>query len=311
MNVINTLLPVFLIIALGAHLRRSGFITGEFVENANRLLYRVGLPSLLFYKIAIAEYDFQVAGKIFFVLIFSMVGCIILGYVIALFLKISAKETGSFVQGSYRGNLIYVGLAIVIYSFSGMKANGSEPIETVALLVISLMIPVYNIIAVVVLLAGREKISKAVLVKVVKQIVTNPLLLACLLGILYSFFMPDLPVVARRTLAAIGQMALPLALLSVGAAIVQRKIAGYFKLALISSLIRTFFSPVVVYVASMFVALTADELRIAMILSACPAAVSSYVMADQLGCDSKLAASIIVLSTILSFVSLTIVVSIF
>ena len=311
MNVINTLLPVFLIIALGAHLRRSGFITNEFVENVNRLLYRVGLPSLLFYKIATAQYEFQIAGKIFIVILFSMLSCIILAYIIAFILKISAEKTGSFVQGGYRANLIYVGLAIIIYSFSGVKANGSEPIETVALLVISMMVPVYNIIAVIVLLAGREKISKAVIFKVIKQITTNPLLLSCLFGILYSAFMPALPLVVVRTLSAIGQMALPLALLSVGAAIVQRKIAGHFKLALIASVIRTFFSPVVVYVVSIFVALTPDELRIAMILSACPAAVSSYVMADQLGCDSKLAASVIVISTILSFVSLTIVISLF
>lgn len=311
MNLINTLLPVFLIIILGTHLRRSGFITGEFVETINKLLYWVGLPSLLFYKIAIAQYDFLIAGKIFFAIIVSMFGCIILGYTIALILKIPIEKIGSFVQGGYRANLIYVGLAIIIYSFSGIKANGAEPIETVALLVISMTIPVYNIIAVIVLLAGREKVSKAVILKVIKQVAMNPLLLSCVLGILYSFLMPALPVVAIRTLSAIGQMALPLSLLGVGAAIVQKKVVSDFKLALLSSVIRTIFSPLVVYLISMFVALSTDELRIAMILSACPTAASSYVMADQLGCDSELAASIIVLSTILSFVSLGIVVSIF
>ena len=311
MNVINILLPVFLIIALGAYLRRSGFITHEFVEGINKLLYWIGLPSLLFYKIASAKYDFQIAGKIFFVIVFSTFSCIILGYIIAFILKISVEKTGSFVQGAYRGNFIYVGLAIIIYSFSGIRANGSEPIETVALLVISMMVPVFNILAVIVLLAGREKISISVVFKVIKRISSNPLLLSCLFGILYSAFMPALPLVVMRTLSAIGQMALPLALLGVGAAMVQRKIAGHFRLALISSLIQTVFSPVVVYVVSIFVALTTNELRIAMILAACPTAVSSYVMADQLGCDSKLAASIIVVSTVLSFVSLTIVVSIF
>jgi len=311
MNLINTLLPVFLIIALGAHLRRSGFITGEFVEVLNRLLYWIGLPSLLFYKIAIARYDFLIAGKISFAIIVSMFGCIILGYIIALILKMPVKKIGSFVQGSYRANLIYVGLAIIIYSFSGIKANGSEPIETVALLVISMTIPIYNIVAVIVLLAGREKISKAVILKVTKQVATNPLLLSCVLGILYSFFMPALPVVAVRTLTAIGQMALPLSLLGVGAAIGQKKIVSDFKLVLIASVIRTIFSPLVVYLVSMFVVLTADELMIAMIMSACPTAATSYVMADQLGCDSDLAASIIVLSTIISFGSLGIIVSIF
>ena len=65
MHIINTLLPVFLIIALGALLRKTKFVSAEFVAGLNRLVYWVALPCLLFYKLATASYDYQVAGKTF------------------------------------------------------------------------------------------------------------------------------------------------------------------------------------------------------------------------------------------------------
>ena len=76
MNIINTIMPVFLVIGVGACLRRTGFLSAEFVKRLMRLVYWVGLPCLLFYKTAGASYDYQAAGKTFLVVLIGMFACI-------------------------------------------------------------------------------------------------------------------------------------------------------------------------------------------------------------------------------------------
>ena len=311
MHIINTLLPVFLIIALGAQLRKGGFVSAEFVNGLNRLVYWVALPCLLFYKLATASYDYQVAGKTFLVVLAGMLGCIIIGYIIAAIMRVPAAEIGTFVQGAFRGNLLYVGLPVIIYSFANSGGFNTTQAETVAILVLAPIVPAYNIAGVLVLLASRHKLDRYVPLKIFRQIITNPLILACVAGVLYSIVFPRLPVVIVRACSAVGQIALPLALLGVGAALVQGKIVGRRSFAFASSVIKIVVAPLVGFVAARLLGLGPAETRIGLLFLACPTATVSYVMAEQLGGDDKLAAAIIVVSTILSIFSLSVVIGLF
>jgi len=311
MHIFNTLAPVFLIIAAGAVLRRKGFFSGTFVSELNRLVYWVGLPCLLFYKVATATYDFTAAGKTFGVVAAGMVACIAVGYISALLMRTGTANIGAFVQGGFRGNLLFVGLPVIIYSFSQSGGFDVAGMEATAVLVLALIIPVYNIIGVIILLASQHRIDRSVAGKILGQIITNPLVIACVGGIVYTAVFSQMPTAVSRLCSAVGQVALPLALLSIGAALVQAKIGSEVRLAVTASVIKLAVAPAAGLLAAKLIGLGAGETRIALILLACPAAVASYIMADQLGAGGRLAATIVVLSTVLSMLSLGVVVGLF
>jgi len=311
MHIFNTLAPVFGVIALGAVLRWKGFFSGTFAGELNRLVYWVGLPCLLFYKVATATYNLAAAGKTFGVVAAGMVACIAAGYIYALFMRTGTANIGAFVQGGFRGNLVFVGLPVIIYSFSQSGGFDAARMEATAVLVLALMIPVYNILGVIILLASRHRIDRSLAGKIPGQIITNPLVIACVAGIVYTAVFSQMPPAVSRFCGAVGQIALPLALLSIGATLVQAKMGSEVRLAFMSSIIKVAVAPAAGLLAATLFGLGAGETRIALILLACPTAVASYIMADQLGAGGQLAATIVVLSTVLSMLSLGVVVGLF
>jgi predicted permease len=309
MHIINTLAPVFLLIVLGVVLRKARFLSAELITGLNRLVYWVGLPALLFYKIAITDYDFQTAGRTFLVVFLGMFASIIAGYFIAYLLKVPAASVGTFVQGSYRGNLLYIGLPIIIYSFYG--AQNAAQMQNTAAIVLGFIVPFYNILAVIVLLAGQHKIDRSIFAKISRSVLTNPLFIACVAGIVYSALSLKIPLVAARTIEAVGQMALPLALLAIGATLAYSRVSGRKNFAFVASIIKVALTPLIGFAIALLIGLGSGETRIALIYLACPTAVLSFIMAENLGGDGKLAAAIVLISTILSVVSLAAIVAFF
>jgi len=311
MQIINTLLPVFLIIAVGAFLRKIKFLSDEFVAGLNRLVFWIGLPCLLFGKIVVAEYNYQVAGKTTLVMVAGTLGCIVAAYIVAFIIRVQPRAVGTFVQGAFRGNLYYVGLALLIYIFADADSKTSARMENVAILVLALLVPVYNIGAVIVLLASRHKLDRYVPAKIARETIANPLFIACAAGIIYSYIFPPLPLAVTRSCEAVGQISLPLALIAIGAVLAQSKITGSGIPALAASIIKVGVSPIVGLWAARLIGLGAGETKMALLFLACPAAVTSYVVAEQLGGDEELSAAIIVVSTILSIISLSVVIGLF
>ena len=131
--------------------------------------------------------------------------------------------------------------------------------------------------------------------------VTNPLVLSCAAGLLFVVFDWKLPPVIRQTCATLGQMGTPLALLSIGASLTFASLRYRIVPTSAASLIKVAAGPVVGYLVARWLGLSPMETRVALIFLACPTAAASYVMAQQLGSDDKLAGSIIVVSTILAF----------
>lgn len=311
MDVINSLAPVFLIIALGAFLAKTNFFGQEILKGLNRVTYWVGLPCLLFVKIATAEYQSGPTSRIFLVVILGMAGCMLIGYLTAWFLRIPSKATGTFIQAAFRGNLAFIGLPVVIYAAGNSFGNQPYDLQTLAILVIAPMVPIYNLTSVVVLLLSQHELNWQSFKKIFWPIVTNPLLIAAVLGGSISLLPWNLPAAIARTSEAIGQMSLPLALISIGGSLVVTKIRGRVLFSTIAALIKTGIAPIVGYVAILYLGLNAVESQVALIYLACPTAATSFVMAEQLGGDMAIAASSVVISTILSSVSLAVVIGFF
>ena len=305
MNVINTIAPIFLIIALGMLLRAKRFLSDDLVKGLNRLVYWVGLPTLLFYKIATSSHDLQTAGRTYLVVILGMFACLLVAMIAAFITRVPFSSLGTFCQGAYRGNLAYIGLVVLVYSFASSPPPQRQQAETIGALVLGMIVPVYNILSVTVLLISRHNMGRGVIKKIAKGILTNPLLISSVAGILYSLTGSQLPVAFDRTFAAIGNMALPLALLGIGATLITEKVQGHITPAIISSLIKTAIAPIAGFFIAKMLCLTPDETRIALIFLACPTAIASYTLTTEIGGNPKLAAAIVVISTIFAIVSLS------
>ena len=312
MHIVTTISPVILMILLGYLLRRKNFFSEHTVKELSSLVYWVGLPCLLFYKISTAAFNLAVCGRIYSVLLTALLLCILTAYILAKLFAVSKESVSAFVQGSFRANLAFIGLPVILYSFSDASAQTADSIQTLAVFLLALMVLTNNSIAVVILLAHQHRFDRNAIGKIVRGIVTNPLLIASAAGLLASRLMEHMPVFLDRTLSGFSQMVLPLALISVGATIAGQKITHHLFRAVLASVIKLGVYPIIGFLIARHIFLLSDEhMRLAMIFMACPTAAASYVLADQLGGDRQLSASIVVVSTLLSIISLSIAVGVF
>lgn len=301
MHVLSFLTPVLLIIALGAALRQTGFLSAEVVAGTNALVYWIGLPCILFGGIARATLDLADHGDAAALLLACMLIAMILGYGAAAALRVRKGAAGTFVQASFRGNLAFVGLPILYYSTPPEDATTIP----VALVLLGILVPLYNLGAVAALLGSRHGSGLPALGRIFLRVLLNPLVIASLAGGAWALSGIPLPTWLDRTVEALGRMGLPLALLGIGAALELRRIRGGILVpVVVAGIIKTVLVPAIGYALAAVVGLDPDETRIAVVYLATPTAAASFVLAAKLGGDTELAAGTVAFSTLLALPSL-------
>jgi predicted permease len=308
--VLNTLAPVFLLIAIGAYMQRSGFVSETFLREANRVTYWLGLPALLFSQLVSSFHDAGGAKPMLGAMLTATLLVIALGYLVALLLRVPGGALGTFVQGTFRGNLAFVGLPI-IYALPDVMLAGGLSARTAALITVAPMMVAYNVGAVVVLLLSQHPLNLKTARPFFKQLATTPPLIATLAGILFALQGWTLPAAVDKTFSALGEMALPLGLLGVGGSIMSGHLGQSWRPALGSSLLKTLAAPALGWLAGRWFRLGAVELKIIMILLATPTAVVSYTMAVEMKGDEEMASGTIVLSVFSSLAALAVIVGAF
>lgn len=301
--ILNTLAPVFLLVALGAVMQRSGFVSASFLKEANRVTYWLGLPALLFSQLASSFHDAGGAKVMLGVMFGATVLSIGVGYLVAWALRVPEKAAGTFVQGAFRGNLAFVGLPI-IFTLPDTPLPGGLTARAAAIITVAPMMVFYNIAGVVVLLLSHHPISWKMVWPFLKQLATTPPLLATLAGVAFALMQWKLPSSVDKTFASLGEMALPLGLLGVGGSIITANLGGAWQRPLASALVKTLVSPLLGWGVGHWMGLGALELKMVMILMACPTAIVSYTMAIEMKGDEAIASGAIVLSVLTSVLTL-------
>ena len=292
MDIINLLAPLFLVIALGAALQKGGLLPAEVLGGFNRLTYWVGLPVLVFVSLAGADHgEAAGTGRLVVVLLATTAAMVGVAALFARIFGVAAGAGGTFVQAAFRGNLTFVGLPLIL-TLPGVP-------QTPALLAVAPLLIAYNVVSVVVLLASRHAVGWAMLRIVGREVVRNPIIVACLLGAGAYAVHLSLPVALDRTLVQLSRMAVPLALICVGAALAATPARGGRGPAAAGAF-KAVVSPLIGYLIGRLAGLDAGGLLVVVIFAACPTAAISYTMVRQLGGDEALAAAAIVLSTIFS-----------
>jgi predicted permease len=302
--ILSVLAPTFLLIAFGAVLLRSGFVSPEFLREGNRMVYWFGLPALLFNELATASLSVAGPAKLMVgTMLAATAALIVLSYAGARLLRLPSSATGTFVQGAFRGNLAFVGLPIV-YSLPASLTVHGVPVRTIAVLTVAPMLVVYNVVGILVLLASQLDVQRLSGRYLLQQIVTTPPLVATLAGLAYAVTGWPWPAVLHETFDALAQLALPLALLGIGGALITTPFGGAWLSPLSAALLKTAAAPALGWLCGQWLGLGPLELKLVMVLLATPTAVISYTKVVEMEGSPALASGSIVFSTALSILSL-------
>jgi malonate transporter len=298
--VLSSLFPVFSLLLTGSLLKQMKLTNEMFLTLSDRLVYFIFFPALLFWKIGGAKADHFVDWNLCIATLVSIAVTYMISALALKLFKISDYKAGSFSQGCYRFNT-YIGMAIIFYAF------GEEGIQHFGIL-IGFAIPFINILAVSTLIwySGKATSSGHSLGIFFKEIFTNPLVLSCAAGLVYSRTIGSFPAFIENTFRLISSAALPLALISIGGALSMKGLRGNLTISTVASIIKLLVLPLVGFFVLREFQVTGLPFKVGMIFFMLPTSASIYVLSSQLNSDTELASSAIVLSTILSFFSLSV-----
>ena len=298
--VLNSLFPVFMIILFGGLLKRWRLTDAVFFKTADRLTYFIFFPALLFWKIGGAATAVSGGTGLYEAVICAVFTVYGLSTLFIKLYKVPDYKAGTFSQSCYRFNS-YIGVAIVL------SALGEEAIKQFGIL-IGMIIPIINILCVSTLIwfSGEEVPPAKRLGQTVKALISNPLILACISGIIYANIWQGFPTFIDNTLRLSSYLALPLAMLSIGGALTLSTVRDHFKLALIASTFKLLALPLLGYGFMIVFGVAGPSQKIGLIYFALPTSPALYILSSQLNSDTNLASASIALSTILSFVSLSV-----
>ena len=300
MIVLNGLFPVFFLLVLGALLKRLRMTGDAFLKTSDRLVYFIFFPAMLFWKIGGARTDGGIDWP-FCLAALTAVAIIYMGSAVYIRLAVPEFEAGSFSQSCYRFNT-YIGMAIIL------NALGEEGARHFGIMV-GFAIPFINVLAVSTLIwYSGERYSAAERIRMTgRALVSNPLILACIAGILYGRIIGSFPVFIDNALRLATSVALPLALLSIGGALTFDTLRGHFKRSLVAAVFKLLIFPTVGYMCLKYYGVSGVPFQVGMVFFALPTSTAIYVLSSQLNSSTDLASATIVLSTGLSFISLSIV----
>lgn len=188
-----------------------------------------------------------------------------------------------------------------------MTALGEEGIGVFGIL-IGFMIPIINVLAVSTLIwySGKSYSAGERNRLLLKALLSNPLILGCATGILYANLVQSFPAFLENTLRLAGMVTLPLALLSIGGSLTFSSFREYYRPSVIASIVKLAVLPAVGYFFFEIFNVTAVSFKVGMIFFALPTSTAIYVLSSQLKSDTRLASASIVVSTALSFISLSV-----
>ncbi|MHC4945526.1 MAG: AEC family transporter [Planctomycetota bacterium] len=299
MEIVNIVLPVFLVIGVGYALARKGFIDSDINAALSKLVFYVAAPALLFRSTAITPLYKAVQVEVLLV-----AAAVTVVFAIGIYIataRMAPARRGVLTQGTHRSNMVFVGLPVI------MNAYGDSVLGPAAVL-IGFMVVIYNLLAVLVLtLPHRDRNANASLVwgKTLLEMVKNPLILGSGAGILYSSLGIGLPVVFDRSFELIGRIAMPVALLTVGADLDLKKLKAEIGPASFAALVKLIVYPGVVYIGLSSLGVEGVALQFPVLIMAAPTAVVSYIMALEMKGDGRLAAAIVIATTLGSMLTIS------
>lgn len=290
-HIFTALIPIFSLIMIGYFLKKIKFPSYEFWPQADKLTYYILMPSLLIYKLSNANLSSVNSFNFVLTAILTITIILFILMLINKFFRTSDDAFTSVVQGGIRFNTyVFLALADSIFGDTGL---------VLAVILMTFVIPFINIlcISIFALYVSENRLTFTYLLK---SIVTNPLIMACLIGGGINYIGIEVPIIVDKILAILSSAALPLGLLSVGFGLVIKEINSSKNEIFNSNFAKLVLTPIIMFFIAKFFELDNQMISILVIFAVLPTAPSSFVLARQLGGDVRLMSSIITVQTLLS-----------
>lgn len=292
---LEIVLPLFFLMAIGYIIKRTGMMNETSVKQVNSVIFKIFLPLLVFLNI----YNTELAESFNSKLLLYAVAGVLIQFVLSLCLVILVEKENSrrgvMLQGMFRSNFVLFGIPISTALFGDQAAG-------LAAILIAVIIPLYNVLAVISLEIFNGR--RPNILKILLGIVTNPLIIGSVVGVLFLLFHIELPTVLYETVSDISGIATPLAFIILGASFNFGDVGKYARelyLVLGSKLV---FFPVLFLGIALLLGFRDAPLAVLLTVFGAPIAVSSFTMAQQMGGDHALAGQLVVFSSIFSVVTM-------
>jgi predicted permease len=301
-TILSALIPVFLLIALGYGLRLRQLVPDSLWPSIEKMTYFLFFPALLFLNCLRVPLDDASTGNLLLAMgggVLAIAAMSLLGLTV-----VKARPAFSSVfQGAIRPNT-YVGLAAAaaLYGKTGVALTS---------VCVAIVVPLVNLLSVMAMLAygegGRPKGALALL----KPVIANPLINACLLGLLLNLLGIGLPQFATRFLDILASASLPMGLLAVGAGVDLKALSKAGGPVFLSAALKMLTLPLVTLGLLAGLGLGPEATRVGFLYALLPCSASSYVLARQMGGDAPLMANIISVQTVLAMASMPLLLILF
>lgn len=293
------ILPVFLIMGVGVWAKGLGFLTAESIPVLNRLTYYIAIPVMIFSEIIKSEFhrdlDVITAASIVAVVIPAA----FFAYLSGRFCKVNRNTLASLIQASIHGNLGYLGLAISFYVL------GHEGLVKASILA-GFLIIAQNVVSVVALTSfGKGSDRDFSFQRILRDVLLNPIIIAAALGIIFSALRINVPSFIKETMQLLSKMAMPLALLTIGASIKAQLISKLYKEISTVLVLKLLVLPSMGLFLLWLAERPPTDIQAAIILLCSPTATVTYVMAAEMGGDTYFSTAAISLSTLFSIFTYT------
>lgn len=278
--------------------RKLGWMDEVFAAKMNKFVFLVPLPVLLFEQLATV--DFSEVWDIKFIIFCFVVTAI--SITISTLISLLWKDRsikGEFIQATYRSSAALLGIAFIqnIYGTAGM-----------APLMIIGSVPLYNIMAVVVLSVfkpGNNSFDKALVKKTLKGIATNPIIIGIVAGFVWSALKLSMPSILHKTVSSIGATATPMGLMSMGATFEMKKATSKMKPTLVAVFMKLVGFCAIFLPMAALLGFRNEELIAILVMLGSATTVSCFVMARNMGHEGTLSSGVIMMTTLLSAFTLT------
>lgn len=292
---LNATVPIFLLMVLGYFFRKIGIFNEPMTKGINTFVFKVGLPVLVYKELSTSDvseiWDWSFIIFCFLATVFS----ILVSWLVSLFFE--KRDRAEIIQAAFRSSAALLGVGIVtnLYGDAGM----------VPLMIIG-AVPLYNITAVVVLTlgTGEGKIDGALIKKTLIGVVTNPIIIGIILGVLRAFIPHDL--LLPKTITYVSNLATPLGLLALGASFEFSEALKKVAPAVTATIFKLITFCALLIPAAIHMGYTHDKLVAVLIMAGSPTTVSCFVMAKNMGHDGTVSAGTVMLTTLFSAFTLTV-----
>jgi len=279
LQVLQTVAPVFILAAIGVIWVKMGW---EYrVQFVTRLTMTLSVPALIFVSLMKTEIDPQALRDIALASLAAYVG---IGLLLLTFLRVMKLNIRTFLAPLSFGNTGNLGLPLALFAFGSVGFD-------YAVVVFAIMAILSFTIGVWVVSGGGSPLSA----------IKEPMVWATILGGVFLINDWTLPTWSINTLTLIGQIAIPVMLITLGVAIARLKL-GEFGQAIWMSALKYFVCIAVSLGVGSFFALPPIALGVLVVQISTPVAVTSYMLAEKYDADAEKVAGLAMVSTLMSII---------